>query len=133
MFSSLDDRSKFPNANRARFYRTAEIFVSAGFASWETISKLDDETRELPREDLRDNGRNASELSVANDIYARYETEKGRTKTASSSDHKGVKFGEIVIPNRTKRWAADISKLSSFFIPDQEMANVPPQGVCGSC
>ena len=124
MFESLEGRSKFSNTSRTQFHRTAKLFVSAGFTSWKTISKLDDETRKFLREDLRANGCKASELSVANDIFAHYETEKDRAKTVSSCETKGVKFEEIVIPNQMKRWTADLSKLSAFLIPDQEMTNV---------
>ena len=37
---------------------------------------------------------------------------------------KGVKFKEVAMPNRMKRWAVALSKLIAFLATDQEMANV---------
>ena len=70
MFASLGRRSEFPNTSRAQFYLTSKLFGSGGFASWGTISKLDDETRKSHMADLRANGRKASELSAISDIFA---------------------------------------------------------------
>ena len=79
---------------------------------------------QVPEEGLRANGCKAIRLSVANDMPPHYEAEKDRAKIASSPDRKDVEFEAIVIPKRTKHWAADLRKLSSFLIPDQEMSNI---------
>ena len=33
-------------------------------------------------------------------------------------------YEEVVIPQNMERWAIDLSKLSGFLIPDQDLANV---------
>ena len=99
----------------------------AGFTSRKAISKLVDETRRFLMDDLRAAGCSAIQLALINDIFAHYETDKDMAKTSagfSASGEKETKFEEIVIPNRMRRWAADLSGLSAFFVPDQEMANV---------
>ena len=124
MFSSIDGRSKLPNTNRAQFFETAKLFAPSGCASWQTISMLGDAARRFLREDLRANGRKVSQLSAINDVCAHYDAGPGRAKIASPSDKKAVKFEEIAIPNRTKRWGADIRKLTLFLVPDQETTHI---------
>ena len=87
---------------------------------------MGDETRRFLRDYLRDDGRSAIQPASINDIFARCETDKGRAKTHDAPDKKETKSDEIVIPNRMRRWAADLSRVRSIFVPGQEMDSVFP-------
>ena len=88
------------------------------------------ETRRFLTDDLRADGCSAIQLALISDIFAHYETDRGRAETSAgfpASDKKETKRGEVVIPNRMRRWGADLSGLGAFFVPVQEMANVFPK------
>ena len=123
MRENLEGRSKFTHFKSHHYKDAALLFTQCGFDSWETISKLTEETRKYLREDLRKVHKcTANQLSLINEIFSHYELDKGRD--TSQTKEKDVKFEEPVIPNRLRRWTADLSQISAFLIPDQEMANV---------
>ena len=49
------------------------------------------------------------------------------TLLRSRRQQKREKFEEVVIPHRISRWAANLSSLGGFLLPDQEMKNVSPK------
>ena len=67
-------------------------FLLVGCDSWGAIDKLDDENRRFLWEDIRASGCKAGQLSLINDISARYETDKDRPKTILSADKEEVEF-----------------------------------------
>ena len=124
MIKSLGQRNRFAHFKNSQFGDAAKLFVKAGFYSWTAISKMDDETRKFLREDLRKKFHcSALELSLINDIFTHYENDRPR-RTGSKDPKREPPYEEIVIPQLMQRWAVDLSKLSGFFIPDQEMTNV---------
>ena len=79
---------------------------------------------EFLREDLMASGGAAVQLSLVNDIFPHYETDKQREKYNLVGKTKEPEFEEAVIPSRMKRWTSDISSHIAFLIHGQEMANI---------
>ena len=101
------------------------MLSKAGFMDWGIISKLDEQTRKYPREDIRKEGVAAIQLSLINDISHHYENEKHpKTDPPDEKATKETKFEEMVTPTKMRRWPADVSYLDAYLKPDQDMANL---------
>ena len=121
MMEDLEGRSRFTYFRMRGFEHAAFILSKAGFDDWVRVRKATEETRKNLREDLRWAGHSANELSLINEIFNHYELDK--PGSASDKKDETVKFEEPVIPNLLKRWNVNISKISAFLAPDQEMGN----------
>ena len=134
MMTSLAGRTKFKNFSWREFDETASLFVESGFGSWKQISLLDGETRKFLRGNLTDGGCSERQLCLVNDVFSHYENEKPRSSVA---DAKGVivrevPFEEVMIPERMIRWNVNLSSLTGWLVPDQDMANVFTKAMAGA-
>ena len=76
MRANLEGRSKFNHFRAHHFQEAGRLLSKAGFQDWETISRLDEQTRKYLREDLRKEGVAAVQLSIVTEISHHYENEK---------------------------------------------------------
>ena len=70
-------------------------------------------------------GVTSTQLSLINEIPQRYENEKpSKTDPTDEKTTKETKFEELVIPNNTRRWPADLRYLEAFLNPGQDMVDL---------
>ena len=100
MRKRLDGRSKFDHFRAHHFQEAGRLLSKAGFLDWETVSKLDEQTRKYLGEDLRSAGVTAIQLSLINETPQRYENDKS-SKTDSSDEKRRKKLS-------LKRWLSQL-------------------------
>ena len=114
-------RERFDSFSRDLFHSTAAMFVTAGYDTLQSIKDMQELGRNYFLSGVRKERKaqpNFPELRLIVDLFEVY-----GVSTVPKSAVDNPRIEELTIPKEMKHWKLDLSHLTGFLAPDQEMVN----------